>query len=104
MILLYSDLLGSICLGETYGIISLYRLVEKVGKVSIKIFNFASLLIEMRAPNRGIFILNILRVVTNNFVIIYAIFMNTHEMVVLSSFRRSIDLLLKTLNITIIIC
>lgn len=78
----------------------LYGLIEKVGKASIKILNFASLLTGMRAPSRGIFkfVVNILGVVTTSTVIIYAVFMNTQEMVVLFSFR-SAGLLLKTLDI-----
>lgn len=54
----------------------------------------------MRAPSRGIFkfVVNILGVVTTSTVIIYAVFMNTQEMVVLFSFR-SAGLLLKTLDI-----
>lgn len=75
---------------------------EKVGKVSIKILNFASLLMGMSVPSRRTtkFIWSIWGV-TANTVIIYAIFVNTQEMVVLFSFRRSTDLLLKTLDITI---
>lgn len=44
MILLYSDLLRSVCLVETCRIILLYGLIAKVGKISIKILSFASLL------------------------------------------------------------
>jgi hypothetical protein len=72
----------------------LYGLIEKVGEVSIQVLNFATLLTGLKAPRRITkFVLNLLGVVTTNAVIIYAIFMNTQEMVILSA--------LETLDITV---
>lgn len=98
MILLYSDLHRSVCLVETCGIVSLYGLAEQVGKVSIKILNFTSLLTGMSVPSRSIpqFVLNILEAKTNS-VIFYTIFVNTQETVVLFQFQKEYSLLLKHL-------